>query len=151
MRRLSTLLAILALIAGGLAAAAGARPAAPGHRLAESVTRDARGIVHIHAPSLERAMYLNGWVHARDRLFQMDLTRRSASGTLAELLGKPALASDVQARTLGLRRAAERTWAAAPADLRDDLSAYAEGVNDYASTHPLPPEYAALQLTAFEP
>jgi penicillin amidase len=151
MRRLSSLLATIALILGGLATTAAARPEAPRPAPAESVTRDAQGIVHITAPSLERALYLNGWAHARDRLFQMDVTRRSASGTLAELLGKPALNADVQSRTIGLRRAAERTWDAASQDLRADLQAYTDGVNAYVADHPLPPEYAALGLTSFEP
>src|SRR5882757_2041464 len=106
MRRPVHVLAILAVVVGGLAAPAQARPAASPTPQSSSITRDAQGIVHITAPSLERAFYLNGWVHAQDRLFQMDVTRRSASGTLAELLGKPAIESDVQSRTLGLRRAA---------------------------------------------
>ena len=150
MRRLASVLATLALLIGGLAAPAVARSGAPRDD-SGCITRDANGVVHITASSLERALYLNGWVHARDRLFQMDVTRRSASGTLAELLGKPALGADVQARTIGLRRAAERTWAAAPADLRADLQAYAAGVNDYIDSHSLPPEYAALHLTSVAP
>ena len=151
MRRSVSVLAICTVIVGGLAAPAAARQATPHVSASGSITRDAQGIAHITAPSLERAFYLNGWVHAQDRLFQMDVTRRSASGTLAELLGKPALGSDVQSRTLGLRRAAERTWAAAPNDLRTYLQAYADGVNDYVGDHPLPPEYAALHLTSVEP
>src|SRR6516162_10598782 len=81
----------------------------------------------------------------------MDVSRREPSGTLAELLGKAALPSDVQARTIGLRRAAELSWAAAPADLRAAVSAYADGVNAYVADHPLPAEYAALHLTSFQP
>src|SRR6266516_4858659 len=80
-----------------------------------------------------------------------DLTRREASGTLAELVGKAALPGDVQARTIGLRRAAQRSWAAAPADLRAVLTAYAEGVNSYAAHHAPPREYGALQLESFQP
>jgi penicillin amidase len=151
MRRLACALATIALVLGGLAATAVAQPGAPNAPDVSGISRDAHGIVHIHAASLHDAMYLNGWVHAQDRLFQMDVTRRSASGTLAELLGKGALAADVQSRTIGLRRAAERTWAAVPADLRDDLQAYADGVNDYVAAHPLPPEYAALHLTSVAP
>ena len=116
-----------------------------------TITRDVHGVAHISASSLHDALYLNGWVHAQDRLFQMDVTRRQASGTLAELLGRAALPSDVQARTIGLRRAAERTWAAASADLKGDLEAYADGVNAYVTDHPLPPEYAALGLDAVAP
>jgi penicillin G amidase len=150
MRRSVSVLAILTLVVGGLAAPAEGRQAVS-TPASGSITRDAQGIAHISAPSLDRAFYLNGWVQAQDRLFQMDVTRRSASGTLAELLGKPALGADVQARTLGLRRAAERSWAAAPDDLRTYLQAYTDGVNDYVADHALPPEYSALHLTTFTP
>ena len=87
-------------------------------------------------------------MHGTDRLFQMDTLRRTASGTLAELLGPGALPSDVQLRTLGLRRAAERSWAAASPRLRSAVTAYTEGVNaKLAAGGPLPPEYGALKLT----
>ncbi|MEO9238804.1 MAG: penicillin acylase family protein [Jatrophihabitantaceae bacterium] len=163
MRRLSSMIAIAAL-AAGLVTVAGQQPAA-GHPSGQvsvpvhlaglahpaSLSQDSSGITHIRAASESDLFFLNGWVAARDRLFQMDLNRREPSGTLAELLGKPALASDVQARTIGLRRAAERTWAAAPADLRATLQSYAAGVNAYLAGHPLPPEYGALGLTSVAP
>ncbi|HEY6051492.1 MAG TPA: penicillin acylase family protein, partial [Thermoanaerobaculia bacterium] len=95
--------------------------------------------------------FLQGWVHAQDRLFQMDVTRRRASGTLAELLGTGALGGDVQLRTFGLRRAAESALPLVSGRARDALDAYAEGVNAYVAGHPLPPEYAALELTHFAP
>jgi penicillin amidase len=123
----------------------------PGLQAAARLIQDRSGVTHIEAASLHDLFFLQGWVHARDRLFQMDVTRRAASGTLAELLGKAALPDDVQARTIGLRRAAERSWAAAPPDLRVAVSAYADGVNTYAAHHPLPPEYGALHLTSFQP
>lgn len=154
MRRPVSVLAVCLLTVVGLASPA--RVAAQPTIIAgldgpAGITRDAQGIVHISAPSLHDAFYLNGWAHARDRMFQMDVTRRNASGTLAELLGKPALASDVQSRVIGLRRAAERTWAAAPEDLRDALSAYTDGVNAYLADHPLAREYQALHLTSVQP
>lgn len=155
MRRIVTLLAACVLGLSGLtvrSADAITRAGGASARVGSgTVTRDAFGIVHISAPSIRDALYLNGWAHARDRLFQMDVTRRSASGTLAELLGKAALNSDVQARTIGLRRAAERTWTAASTELRADLEAYADGVNAYVADHPLPPEYAAIGLTSVAP
>src|SRR6266567_8415838 len=123
----------------------------PGLQSAARLVQDRDGVTHIAAASLHDLFFLQGWVHARDRLFQMDVSRRESSGTLAELLGKAALPGDVQARTIGLRRAAERSWAAAPADLRAALTAYADGVNAYVADHPLPPEYGALHLTSFQP
>lgn len=137
------------------AAAAGVRSSTvvrmPGLERSARLIQDRDGITHVEAASSHDLFFLQGWVHARDRLFQMDVSRREPSGTLAELLGKAALPDDVQARTIGLRRAAERGWATAPADLRDALSAYADGVNGYVADHPLPPEYAALHLTTFQP
>jgi penicillin amidase len=55
--------------------------------------------------------FMQGYVHAQDRLFQMDVSRRIASDTLAELLGPAALAGDVEPRTIGIRRAAARSLA----------------------------------------
>src|SRR5215831_12288538 len=123
----------------------------PGLQAAARLTQDRNGITYIEAGPLHDLFFLQGWVHARDRLFQMDVSRREPSGTLAELLGEAALPSDVQARTIGLRRAAERSWAASPPDLRAAVTAYSAGVNAYVADHPLPPEYAALHLTSFRP
>ena len=116
-----------------------------------TVVRDREGIPHITARTEREAIYLQGFTHAQDRLFQMDVTRRTADGTLAELLGPDALPSDVQLRTFGLRRAAERSLPILSSSVRELLSAYADGVNDYAAGHPLPPEYATLEITTFRP
>ena len=115
------------------------------------VVRDSLGVPHISAKSDHDAYFMVGWVHAQDRLFQMDVSRRQASGTLAELLGSGALASDVQLRTLGLRRAAEKSLAALSPGTIADLEAYTAGVNAYVAAHALPAEYAALELTHFQP
>ncbi len=135
-----------------------ARPAAaappqhlPGLHQPAAVIRDGADIAHVRAADEHDAFFLQGWVHAQDRLFQMDVSRRRASGTLAELLGSGALAGDVQLRTFGLRRAAERSLPLLSPRTVAALEAYAEGVNAWASSHPLPPEYAALELTRFEP
>src|SRR5262245_40227196 len=108
------------------------------------IVRDEDGIPHIFAKSETDMAFLQGYVHARDRLFQMDVSRRRADGTLAELLGASELSSDVMVRTIGLRRAAERSLAAASREMQASLAAYAAGVNAYVSANPLPPEYAAL-------
>jgi penicillin G amidase len=144
-----SLLGFLAVAQAPVKAAAATR--LPGLQSGARLLTDSNGVTHIEAGSSHDVFFLQGWVHARDRLFQMDLSRREPSGTLAELLGKPALASDAQARTIGLRRAAERTWAAAPPDLKATLTAYADGVNAYVTSHPLPIEYGALHLTSFQP
>ena len=90
------------------AAASDGRVRLPGLHAPASVIRDVDGIAHIVAADQHDLFFLQGWVHATDRMFQMDVTRRQASGTLAELLGAGALPSDAEARTIGLRRAAER-------------------------------------------
>jgi penicillin amidase len=113
--------------------------------------RDSDGIPHIAAGTEREVLYLQGFTHAQDRLFQMDVTRRQAEGTLSELLGAGALASDVQLRTFGLRRAAERSLPILAENVRHALSAYADGVNDYVARNQLPPEYAALEITTFRP
>ena len=114
------------------------------------VIREANGIPHVFALNTHDAWFLNGWLHAQDRFFQMDTSRRIASGTLGELLGSAALSNDVQLRTLGLRRAAEATLPTVSTDGRAALDAYTQGVNAYLHAHPglLPPEYALLGITA---
>jgi penicillin amidase len=111
------------------------------------IVRDQAGIPHLRAEDEHDLLLLQGWVHAEDRFFQMDVSRRRASGTLAELLGTGALPGDVQLRTFGLRRAAERSLPIISARARAALDAYAEGVNAFVLSHPLPPEYGALKLT----
>lgn len=119
----------------------------PGLKAAAQVVRDQVGVPHVYANSEHDAYLLVGYLHAQDRLFQMDQSRRTANGTLAELLGPGALGSDVQLRTLGLRRAAERSLGALSAASLDNIEAYSAGVNAWVDTHPLPSEYAALELT----
>lgn len=111
------------------------------------IVRDAEGIPHIYATNDLDAVFGLGWIHAQDRFFQMDLFRRTFSGRVAELLGQGALASDVQLRTLGLRRAAEETAAALSPESRAWFQAYAAGVNAWLARNPLPPEYGPLELT----
>ena len=146
-------LAALALCCSAAAAKDDARPAQlAGLKAAASITRDVHGIAHIRAGNDDDVYFLQGYVHAQDRLFQMDGNRRRAGGTLAELLGPAALAGDVELRTIGIRRAAERSLAVVSPASRRALEAYARGVNAYvASAGALPPEYAALELTRFAP
>lgn len=139
---LMTLLAALPT-AGSLEAAT----QLPGLRDSVRVMYDGHGIPHIFARDDIDIAYMMGYLHARDRFFQMDRSRHLFSGSLGSLLGEGALSTDVQLRTLGLRRAAERTWAASPRILRIWIQAYADGVNDYLAANPLPVEYTFLELT----
>ncbi len=125
---------------------------APGLIANGSISYDAEGVPSIVASNDLDMAYLQGYAHARDRFWQMDFTRRGASGTVSELVGAAALANDVQIRTLGLRRAAWESYVKLSPDMRDFLQAYANGVNYWLRTTPaLPPEYGALELTQAEP
>src|SRR5436189_2293492 len=92
---------------------------------------DIHHIPHIYAKSWPDAARVLGYLHAGERLWQMDLFRRQGSGTVAEILGKDALESDIIVRQLGIRRGCEAAWNSAdlPIQFRAELIAYAEGVN----------------------
>lgn len=94
--------------------------------------------------------FMQGYLHARDRFFQMDSFRRIGSGTMAELVGAAALPNDIQLRTFGLRRAAWETYAASSPASRARIQAYANGVNAWLAEGNLPSEYGALELTQAE-
>ena len=90
---------------------------------------DADGIPRIRAASATDAAAALGFVHARDRMFQMELMRRAASGRLSEIAGPVTLGLDRMMRTLGLRRAAMADYAGLDGDTKAMLEAYARGVN----------------------
>jgi len=119
------------------------------------ILRDVDGMPHIYAHDEHDAVFLQGWITAQDRLFQIDVIRRQASGTLAALLGagpsNSVLASDIELQTIGLRRAAQRSLQNYSPAMRSALQAYADGVNAYVASHPLPAQYGALEITQFEP
>ncbi len=137
---------VLATILGAPTLAAAPTPL-PGLGAEARILWDANGVPHIFAMSDLDASYLMGYVHAKDRFFQMDTLRHLFAGRLAELLGSDALASDVQLRTLGLERAAAASLPALPKAARDWLAAYAAGVNTYLDKHGLPPQYGLLELS----
>lgn len=145
----------LLLMAGTMGSAkADTRPASTttlaGLKEEAQVTRDEAGIAHVRAANEHDLYFLQGYVTAEDRLFQMDMLRRLGSGTFAELVGEAGLATDVNLRTIGLRRAAERSLPVIAERTRAALEAYAEGVNAWVATHALPPEYGTLEITQFE-
>ncbi|OFW44712.1 MAG: acyl-homoserine-lactone acylase [Acidobacteria bacterium RIFCSPLOWO2_12_FULL_67_14b] len=103
------------------------------------VMRDRYGIPHIFAASLEDASLALGYVHAQDRLWQMEMSRRIAAGRVAELLGAGALEADRFLRTLGVRRAAEANLRGFDAETRKLLESYAAGVNAFLASGPVLP------------
>lgn len=117
------------------------RAATPAARVV--VARDAHGIPHIVARTDGDAYFALGFVHAQDRLWQLDMNRRIASGTLSEVLGARTLPLDQFMRTLGVKRNAERIYRHLSPDTRFALERYAAGINAYLATRgpALPIEY----------
>ncbi len=112
------------------------------------VTRDEEGVPHIKGETLRDLYIAQGFVEAQDRMFQMDLSRRQASGRLAEVFGGTAVEQDKMFRTLGLRRAAVLSEAEYSEEARDVLGWFCEGVNAYIEKGDLPPEFA---LNGYKP
>lgn len=96
-----------------------------------TVTRDEQGVPHIQAKSDADLYRAQGFVQAQDRMFQMDLARRQASGRLAEVVGEAAVPTDKFFRTFSLREAAKASWEGYGSDAKQVLEWYAEGVNAY--------------------
>lgn len=110
------------------------------------VVRDRHAIPHIYADSFEDAAFAMGFVHAQDRLWQMEMNRRIGAGRLSEVLGQPTVDFDRFLRMLGLYRHAEAGFAKLSPETKRVYSAYAAGVNAYLEqrTGPLPPEFLIL-------
>lgn len=111
------------------------------------ITRDKAGLPTIEASSEEDAAFALGYVHAQDRLFQMDLMRRYGRGRLSEWFGVVALGGDKFMRTLGFSALVEVQYRRLSAPLRRVLQSYADGVNAFSShRRALPPEYYMLNV-----
>ena len=111
------------------------------------ITRDAHGVPRIAALSENDSWFAVGFVHAQDRLFQMELMRRTGRGRLAETIGAGLIDTDRFLRTLGLLPQAEASLAALSPAARAQLDAYAAGVNAWlAQGKALPPEFAVLRI-----
>ncbi len=109
------------------------------------VIRDRWGVPHIYAGNVRDLLFAQGFVHAQDRLWQMDFQRRLAAGRLAEVLGPAALPSDRGMRILGLRRVAEVEVGLLSNDARAEMTAYSAGVNACIAHQPLPVEFGLLR------
>ena len=111
-----------------------------------TVRFDGRGVPHVEASSLDDALFVQGYVTAQDRLWQMDALRRLAAGDLSEIVGAAALESDRESRRLRMRRIAETAYVGLPAADRAAMAAYARGVNAFIDTHlgNLPLEFRLL-------
>ncbi|MBA2528000.1 MAG: penicillin acylase family protein [Pyrinomonadaceae bacterium] len=112
------------------------------------VRRDERGIPYITASNDEDLYFAQGYATAADRLWQMDLLRRTARGELAEIFGNNALEEDKRHRTFGFAQTADAEVTQAAPATRAILEAYARGVNAYIDGlegRSLPPEFQILQ------
>lgn len=112
-----------------------------------TATRDSLGVSHVKAGGLEDALFVQGYVTAQDRLWQMDILRRVASGALSEVVGRAGLEPDLEARRLRVRRLAEGYADGLSAEDRAHFAAYARGVNHFLATHRdrLPLEFTVLR------
>src|SRR5581483_9016649 len=115
------------------------------------IVRDADAIPHVFAASKRDALFGLGYVHAQDRLWQMEFQRRIGFGRLSEIFGAATVPQDRFLRTVGFGRAAVSAWKTTPAWAQEQVNAYVAGVNAFIATHhgtTLPPEF---QLLRFEP
>ncbi|MEQ1506550.1 MAG: penicillin acylase family protein [Myxococcota bacterium] len=120
----------------------------PGLHGPVTVWRDARGVPSIHATDDHDLWFAQGFVHAQDRLWQMQLGRMFARGELAAAFGEAALDADRMVWTMGLPDAAAASEAQLDPDTRAALEAYADGVNALLDRGgPLPIEFAILGVT----
>jgi penicillin G amidase len=120
------------------------RVAAPLSEVA--ITLDRFGVPAIEAKSERDLYFAVGFMHARDRLWQLEINRRIGRGQLSEIFGPKALDNDKFLRTLGIHRAAKQQLDALPKDVQSHLQAYADGVNAYVrdTMSVRPPEFVIL-------
>ncbi len=112
------------------------------------VLRDDRGVPHIEASDEHDLFFAQGYAEGADRLFQMDLLRRYVDGELAEVFGRPALASDEAMRAVPVRRIVAAQWARLDGADRALLQSFSDGVNAAIDREPLPVEF---RLLAYRP
>ena len=112
------------------------------------VLRDKEGVPHIFAKGEGDGWFALGYVHAQDRLWQLEFQRRVASGRLAEIMGEPAYDNDRLMRTLGMARTAKRMAENADAPTRAAFESYAAGINAFLASKPvLPIEFHVFDIT----
>lgn len=113
---------------------------------------DSLGVPYIEAQDETDAAYALGYLHAQERLFQMELGRRAGMGRLSEVIGEKTLRFDQLFRTVGIERTAKEILSKTPDETRNMLQAYAEGVNTYLrlNKNRLPVEFDILGYTPEE-
>jgi penicillin amidase len=161
MRRFRKLLKLLGLVLAGLLAAVAilgvwlvrrgwpqveGSIAVRGLGAPVDVVRVEPGVPHLYARDGHDLFFAQGYVHAQDRLWQMELNRRAGAGELSALFGDATLDLDRAMRVFDIRRGAERDWQAQSPAARAVLQAYADGVNAFLAQHrrSLPIEFTLL-------
>ncbi len=109
------------------------------------VYRDHWGVPHIYAENEHDLFLAQGFVHAQDRMWQMEFVRRMAAGRLSEVLGSASLAVDRWMRVLGLQRVSEQEVRLLDETEGPILSAYVSGVNAFLQVGRLPVEFSLLR------
>ncbi|MFM1917066.1 MAG: hypothetical protein RJB01_581 [Actinomycetota bacterium] len=159
-RVIGVLILIVALVAGGFSLYVMSLIRAPFPQVAGSlevsginsevrVLRDERGVPSIYADSLEDLFFTQGYVHAQDRFWEMDVRRHITAGELSEMFGASQVSTDAFIRTMGWKRIAEEELGLLNERSHRILDAYAAGVNEYLAHHSgkdLSLEYSVLQL-----
>ena len=95
------------------------------------IVRDSRGIPHIFASNDQDAFFGLGFVHAQDRLWQMEIHRRIGAGRLSEIFGEKTLKTDQFLRTLGVYRASRKAWDSLGDNVQNMFRSYVKGVNEW--------------------
>src|SRR5437870_2558094 len=155
--RRSAITVLLLVLLAGAAIAIYARRALPqtegslsiaGPRAEIRIERDAYGIPTIKASSIEDAQFGLGFVHAQDRLWQLEVHKRTGSGRLAQAFGEPAIETDRFLRSLGVKRYAAAQWASTSPESKAYILAYTAGINAYlqSALKARPPEFIVLGL-----
>ena len=136
------LLALVLVVVGSLAADT---IKTPGLEKQVEILRDRWGVPHIYASTVHDLFFAQGYITAKDRLFQLDLWRRVGTGKLAEVLGPSAIERDRLARSVNFRGDWNAEWAAYGPDAKLIVTAFVEGINAYIKNlaGKLPAEFQA--------
>jgi len=119
------------------------------------ITRDPWGIPHVFARSEKDLFFACGYVHAQDRMWQMELSRRAGFGRLSEIFGKRTVENDKFMRNIGLKEAVQRDFEKLSPAMKELIQSYSDGVNSWINSRKLnwPPEFMLLRFRpqAWEP
>jgi len=117
-----------------------------GLRAEVEIVRDTWGVPHVFAQNEEDLFFAFGYVHAQDRMWQMELSRRAGFGRLSEIFGERTLERDRNIRVLGLKEAVKKDLADLTPELKELLFAYSRGINSWMDSRKFnwPPEFLIL-------